>query len=487
MSAPIPAAGPTPPPAPGIRNRAALTGHGDRASRELVLDVVEGALARVDSYTRIRDLIRVDGDTLHVGERTWDLAALRNVYLVGAGKACNAMAMAVDHALGDRLTEGHAIVKIAEPTDTFGRTTVWVGGHPYPDAEGARATGRILELVDASGPGDLFIAVMSGGSSALMNMPVEGVSVDDEAEATRVLLTSGAGIRDVNAVRRHISQTNGGRLAQRITGRGAALIGIGISDAVGRPATGDIGVPVADYTATPVGPDPTTLDDARRVIDEYGLRERMPASVVAFLDAAGPEHETPTAFPDATYYLVNTLPDLAQAAVDAAEECGVPAHVLTTHLEGESRDAGTFLASLAREIQRTGRPFAAPCIVVATGETVTTIRSDEPLTGHGGPSQELVLGFALAASGIPGAVAYSMDSEGTDGTTVAAGGLTDSTTADRAARLGIGIRAALRGHGAYEALTALGDVVLTGNTGTNLCDLDVLYVPAAPTPTTGVS
>lgn len=461
-----------------VRNRDALLAVGDRASRELVLDVVEDALASVDSYTRIRALIRVDGDTLHVGHRTWDLSRTRNVYLIGAGKACNAMAMAVDHALGDRLTRGIAIVKIAEPDDVFGRTEVYVGGHPLPDEAGAAATQKIFELVDAATPDDLFIAVVSGGSSALMSAPIAPITVADEAVTTEVLLTSGLGIYEVNAVRRHISRANGGRLAERIRARGAELIGIGVSDAVGKPATGDIAEPDPAYASTPIGPDATTLADARAAIDGHGLRERLPASVTAFLDAAGPADETPKAFAENTYFVVNTLPDLAEAAAAAGAARGVDTHVLSTFLEGESRDAGTFFAAIAREIQANGRPFTAPCLIVSGGETVTHIRPGTTITGHGGPSQELALGFALAAAAVPGACVYAMDSEGTDGTSSAAGGLTDSSSAARAAAAGVDLRAHLRGHASFEALSAIDDVVVTGNTGTNLCDLNVLYVPA---------
>lgn len=218
-----------------IRNAPELSGVGDRDGRRIVLEIAERTLRDLDSYARIRSITSYRDGILTIGTRQWDLRDGRNVYLVGAGKAANAMAMAIDHTLGDRLTAGVAIVKVAEPDDRFGKTEVFVGGHPLPDHEGHRATRRVLELVDEARPGDLFLAVVSGGSSALMNCPVEGVSVEDEAAATDVLLKSGAGIFEVNAVRRHISQVNGGRLAERIAARGAELVGFGISDAVGGP------------------------------------------------------------------------------------------------------------------------------------------------------------------------------------------------------------------------------------------------------------
>lgn len=463
-----------------IRNADQLLSTGDATSRKVVLDVTERVLQRLDAYHRIRDITSLDGDLLTIGTRTWDLSGKRNVYLVGAGKACNAMAMAVEDVLGDRLTAGIAIVKVAEDTDTFTRTRVVVGGHPLPNQAGLEASRDILALVDQAGPDDLFIAVISGGSSALMNCPVDGITLSDEQVATDVMLKSGAGIYEINAVRRHISQTNGGRLAQRIAARGAELIGFGISDAIGNPPTGDIAVPYERYASTPIGPDKTTLDDARRTIVDYDLADRMPASIVSFLQHAGPELETPKAFPDNTYFLLNTVADSARYAKEAAAEVGIPAYTVTTYLEGESKDAGTFFASLAHQVQATGEPFAAPCLLISAGETTTLITDNATITGHGGPSQELTVGFALAAASVPGACMLSIDSEGTDGTTPAAGGITDSTTRDRAVGAGVDLRAALRGHASYEALVAVDDIVVTGNTGTNLCDFNLLYVPAQP-------
>ena len=192
----------------------------------------------MDAYHRIKAITRLDGDVLTIGTRSWDLSTKQNIYLVGAGKACNHMAMAIDEILGDRLTRGIAIVKIAEDSDRFNRTEVHVGGHPIPDETGHRAALEILALADQAGPDDLFIAVISGGSSALMSCPIEGITLQDEMDATDVLLKSGAGIYEINAIRRHISQTNGGRLAQRIARSGAELIGFGISDAVGNPPVG---------------------------------------------------------------------------------------------------------------------------------------------------------------------------------------------------------------------------------------------------------
>jgi glycerate 2-kinase len=461
-----------------IRNADQLLAVGDVDSRKVVLDIADRTLRRLDSYHRIRDLMRLEGDTLHIGIKSWDLSKKRNVYLFGAGKACNHMAMAVDHVLGDRLTAGIAIVKIHEPTDRFGRTEVFVGGHPLPNEEGLRASRKIIEIVDQAGPDDLFISVISGGSSALMSCPVDGLTLQDEIDTTHVLLKSGAGIYEINAVRRHISALNGGMLAKRIQDRGAELIGFGISDAVGSPATGDIAVPYAAYKSTPIGPDATTLDDARATIVNFDVADRLPRAVVDYLMTAGPDKETPKAFPDNTYFLLNTLPDSCIYAKEAAEAMGLPAVILTSFLEGEAKDAGTVMASLAREIQAYGNPVKPPCVLLSSGEVTTTILDNAVIKGHGGPGQEMTVSFAIAAAKTRGACLLSIDSEGTDGTAKVAGGITDSATFKAAEAKGLNLYQSLRDHACYEALEATGSAIFTGNTGTNLCDLNILYVPA---------
>ncbi|CAG9222946.1 Hydroxypyruvate reductase [Paraburkholderia tropica] len=461
-----------------IRNSDALLSQGDVASRRVVLEIADRTLARLDSYQRIRSIMRLEGSVLHIGTRSWDLAKKRHVYLIGAGKACNHMAMAVDHVLGDRLTRGIAIVKIHEETDRFNKTEVFVGGHPLPNEEGHRASKAIIKLVDEAGPDDLFIAVISGGSSALMSCPIDGISLQDEIDTTDVLLKSGAGIYEINAVRRHISALNGGMLAKRIQAVGAELIGFGISDAVGSPATGDIAVPYAAYKSTPIGPDMTTLDDARATIVNRNVAERLPASVVDYLMHAGPEGETPKAFPDNTYFLLNTLPDSCIYAKAVCEEMGLPAMIVSSFLEGESRDAGTLFASMAREIQTYGNPLKPPCVLLSSGEVTTHIADNSVIKGHGGPGQEMTVSFAITAAKTKGACLLSIDSEGTDGTAKVAGGITDPTSFDAAAKKGISLYQTLREHSCFEALDAIDSAIFTGNTGTNLCDLNILYVPA---------
>jgi len=258
-----------------IKNRDSVITQGDAACREPMVAVLEETLDALDSYRAIANLLRLDGSILRIGDRRWDLRKKRHVWVVGAGKAGNAMARAVEKALGQWISGGMVIVKSMEDGDRLHRIDLAVGGHPLPNRDGFLATKRILELVDAASPEDLFVGLISGGSSALMNHPVRGVALADELEVTRLLLERGARILELNAVRRHISETNGGRLAERIEKRGAEMINIVISDSVGDRPTIDPTRP-AMFFGTPVAPDRTSIQDARQVLRRYDLLTKAP-------------------------------------------------------------------------------------------------------------------------------------------------------------------------------------------------------------------
>jgi glycerate 2-kinase len=459
-----------------IRNRDELLTHGVADSRRVVLEVTERVLQRLDSYQRLKSLVRLDGDILHVGNRRWDLSVKRHVYVFSAGKAANHMAMAMDEILGKRLTKGVATVKIVEPTDHYSNTEVFVGGHPLPNHEGVRGSKRMLEIVHKAGPDDLFIFCMSGGSTALLAHPVEGITLEEKMAATDTMLKSNIRVMDINVIRGHISQMNRGRLGQRIEARGAEMIGINIWDALDWPPIDDYDEPVT-MRGTPIGPDYSTFADARRIIKENGLLGRLPKSVEDYILNGTDAQETPKSIKRATYFMLNILSDSCKYAAEAAKEMGIPHMILTTSLEGESKDAGMMHAAVAKEVQRFHRPIAPPCLIFSAGETSTRILDNREIKGHGGPSQELVAGFAIVAREVPGACMLSIDTEGTDGTTNVAGGITDSETYKQAVAAGIDLQEALRGHATYETLHKLGCTVYTGNTGTNLCDFNVLYIP----------
>ncbi len=460
-----------------IRNREQLLAQGDGAAREKVLTLMNAVLEEVDAGRRIREIMRLEGDALIIGERSWDLRKKRNIYLIGAGKACNMMAQTVCDILGERVTRGIIAVKIKEPQDRYCNTDVYEGGHPLPNAEGMVAAEEMLALIDGADKDDLFISVISGGSSALLTCPVQGITLDDEIIAQDLLLKSGAKILEINAVRRHISRTNGGRLAEKICNeKGAELISLMVGDGVGRLPTkaGKRGIPT-EFFGTPVAGDGTTIQDARNTIVNYDLAEKLPKSIVDFIYDDRRVKETPKRFDGKlTTFVLGAVPDSCEAALTAAAAMNIPVLVLSTYLEGESREAGIFLSSVIREIKHLQRPVAPPCFVVCSGETTTSIAS--PPSGMGGPSQELVLGLSLGIKDMKGVAGASIDTEGTDGTTPYAGGLVDGQTMERLSAAGQNVYDALRCHSTGNALQAIGDNIFTGNTGTNICDFNVLFI-----------
>jgi len=459
-----------------IKNYDRLISQGDVESRKVVLEILESSLEQLDSYPLIRKLLELQGSILRIGNDRWDLKEKKRIYVVGAGKACNAMARAVEDTLGDWISCGLVLVKHLEDSASLRRIELAEGGHPIPDEKGYLATKRLLKLVGEAGSEDLFIGLISGGSSALMNCPVPGITIEDEIKVTEELLKSGARILEINAVRRHISATNGGRLAQRIEARGAEMINLIISDSVGQRPTIDPSESVL-FFGTPVAPDGTTLEEARRVLEKYDLLSRIPPSILNYFKTDDPSKETPKFFSNRIRHFVIARPaDACEAAKRAAKDKGYSQLVLTTLLEGESREAGVFLAAVAKEIALNRRPIAPPCILIAGGETTTKI---DGVAGLGGPSQELALSFSLEVAGRRGVSIGAVDTDGTDGPTEIAGAIGDGTTCQRAAEKGLDVYLRLKHHDSTGILTALGDEIRTGNTGTNVCDLNVIYIGRA--------
>jgi len=458
-----------------IKNYDRLISGGDIGSRKKVLEVLEASLQRLDSYGLIRRLLHLEDSALRIGNYRWDLKPKRRIFVIGGGKACNAMARAVEETLGDWISGGLVIVKHLDESDDLRLIELVEGGHPIPNEEGFRATRRILKMVEEAGPGDLFIGLISGGSSALMNCPVPEITMEEEMKVTEELLKCGARIIEVNAVRRHISATNGGRLAQKIEAKGAEMINLIISDSVGKKPTVDPAEP-AKFFGTPVAPDTTTLEEARDIFEKYDLSSRIPRPIIEYLKTADTTRETPKSLSGFIHHFVIARPaDACEAAKEAAEKRGCAGFVLTTLLEGESREAGTFLATVAKEMALNHRPCSPPCLLIAGGETTTKI---DGRPGVGGPSQELALGFSLEVAGRKGFCIGAIDTDGTDGPTEIAGGLGDGSTVKRARKRGIDVYESLKRHDSSILLKALGDEILTGNTGTNVCDLNVIYIGA---------
>lgn len=447
-----------------IKNLDSLLSHGNEELRSIAFDIVDHALAEADPYKATRKLVSLRGDILRVGRLRIDLKKQGKIYLLGTGKATYPIAKALEEILGERIADGVIICKYGQE-GTLSRSRLFFSNHPIPDENGFSAAKQALALAKKTLPKDIVFACVTGGSSALMPYPVEGVTLDEKKQVNKLLLTCGANIVEINNVRKHLSRIKGGWLAKAVNPR-AHLINLTVSDVIGDPL---------DYITCPTVPDTSSFDDARRTLSKYDLWDKVPASVSAYIKAGGPDRETPKDLSDHHIDNFIIVPGTAacEGAARRARELKFRTMILSTMLEGESRELGGTFAAVAREILMSGRPLKPPCVIIGGGETTVRITS-EP--GQGGPNQEFALGAALWIDRIGEVVIIGQDSDGTDGPTTFAGGVVDNLTAERARQLGVDIFAALKSHDATPALVRLKDAILTGATGTNVNDLKIMLV-----------
>jgi hydroxypyruvate reductase len=437
-----------------------ITGGSQRA---WTLAVLTAALEAADPFQAIHRVMRCEGNTLWVDGRAYDLARYRRILVIGGGKAGASMARAVEDILGGRITAGWVNVKYGytAPTQTI---KIHEAGHPVPDGASVTGTQAMIDLLRDVTADDLVICLISGGGSALMTLPEEGVTLEDNQALTGALLRSGAPIQAINTVRKHLSQVKGGQLAR--LAYPATVITLILSDVVGSPL---------DVIASgPTVPDPTTFADARAIIKQYGIAREVPESIHEHLAWGVPE--TPKAgdpvFDRVQCVIVADNARAAQAAVGKAEALGFRTLLLSTYVEGEAREVAHVLSALAKEIAATGRPIPRPACLILGGETTVTVKG----RGKGGRNQELALAAALAIQGMDSVLIASLATDGSDGPTDAAGGLVDGSTVTRGEALGLSALKALQHNDAYPYLERVGDLLVTGPTNTNVNDLMAVFV-----------
>jgi glycerate 2-kinase len=392
--------------------------------------------------------------------------------VLGAGKAGGSMAAALE-ALWPRDAPMSGLVVTRYdyvPPDFLaararGTTRIEVveAAHPVPDEAGRRAAARILELAHGLNEDDLVICLMSGGASSLLALPAAGVSFAEKQAINGALLRSGAAIDEMNCVRKHLSAIKGGRLAAACAP--ARVVTLVVSDVPG-DSPSVIG-------SGPTVPDPTTCADALAVLDRYAID--VPATVRAGLESSAFETPKPgdAAFARNDVHLVATPQQSLDAAAALARSAGVEAHVLGDEIEGESREVGKVHAALARQVARRGQPFARPCVILSGGETTVTVKHKG---GRGGRATEFLLGCALALQEAPGIWVLAADTDGIDGVETNAGAVVAPDTLARARAKSVGARAHLDRNDAFSFFEALGDLVVTGPTFTNVNDFRALLV-----------
>ncbi|ADK83887.1 Hydroxypyruvate reductase [Desulfarculus baarsii DSM 2075] len=435
-----------------------------RRSRQDACKIIQAALEAADPARAVSRALRLAGDELWVGPRRFDLRAFRRIVCVGAGKAGQPMAQALEAVLGPRLAEGVVVVKDGHGGPTA-LTRILEASHPVPDQRGVTAAQAVAELLARNAAADtLVFCLLSGGGSALLPAPAPGLSLADKQEITRLLLASGADIGQINAIRKHLSALKGGNLA-RLAGA-ATVVSLIISDVVGDRL---------DVIASgPTVADESTWAHCRQALLARGVWEQAPAAVRQRIEdgLAGRIADTPKADDPALRRAFNLIVASNRQAIEAAAHTaaslGYTALILSTTIEGETKDIARMHAAIAREALEHGRPVAAPFCLLSGGETTVSLGR---ATGLGGRNQEFALAAAPDLAGLEGVLAFSLGTDGTDGPTDAAGAWADGQTMARAEALGLDQAKFLANHDAYHFFQELDDLIITGPTRTNVMDV----------------
>ncbi len=438
-------------------------------------EIWQAALQAVDPTRLVQRAVSVEPGWLRLGQHAYRRHQVRRLAVVGGGKAGRAMAEALENALGEEWLERKAVRGLINVLDEqAGQLSHIVlngsrpAGAPWPTEAGQAGAETMLRMVASLGPSDLAVCLLSGGASAMMPAPVPGVSLQSKRLATQLLSQKGANIEDLNTVRKHLSQIKGGHLAQRCTA--GSLVSLIISDVVGDR--------LEVVASGPTAPDPTTYSQALAVLVRHGILALAPPEVVNHLQrgARGELPETPKSLPPTVHNVViGSNRNAVEAASARARQLGYRVLDLGSRLEGEAREAGVWLASLALSIRHEGRPLAPPACVVVGGET--TVSAVAP-GGKGGRNQELILSGLnhLSRYGMEGILLWSAGTDGEDGPTDAAGAWVDQTVLRAAQERSLELQTFLTHSRSYDFFAAAGGHVRSGPTGTNVMDLSMVLV-----------
>lgn len=451
-----------------IKNAEGLSkGKKEERLRRLMLEIAENSLRQCDPGLLTQEYVKVEGNKLLVQNKSYDLSKGQRIFVIGAGKATFPIAKALEKSLGNRIFKGIIISKHGE-TGSLDHMELITASHPAPDENSLQGAQKIVALLQEVRADDIVIACFTGGSSSLFVSPAAIITLEEKAATSKILLTCGANIIEINNVRKHISKVKGGRLIYGLPA-GTHLINLTVSDVIGDPL---------DYITDPSVPDTSTFDDALFTLEKYKLWNKLPASVVTYLKSAPVEDRTKTAEDlkhlDMQHIILLAADAACTAAVEEVKKLGLTPLLLSSFFEGESSVLGMNFVAIARQIQLNGNPVKKPCCIIAGGETTVTI--DGGFKGEGGPNQEFALSTARELDDMEGVVILGLDTDGTDGPTSYAGGIVDSGTIKQARKLGINLETAVTTHNVSPALKELGDLVICGNTGTNVNDLKMMIV-----------
>lgn len=438
----------------------------ERKLRRDALAILRAGIDAANAGNAVRRNLRVRGHSLTAGPVNLAFRNFDRIFAIAVGKAAADMVRAIEDILGERLEGGLAVTKRGHRTCEPWRMPLIEAAHPIPDQTSLAAAERIRTLAAGLNARDLLIFAVSGGASALVSAPASPVTLADKQKTTGLLLRAGADIFELNAVRKHLSLLKGGRLAA--SAYPATIVTLLLSDVVGDRL--DI------IGSGPTAPDSSTFSDALAALNKYRLLARVPVRVREYLEggARGLHPETPKpgdpVFRQVHHVVAGSNRLALEASAKAAKKLGYRALLLASGLEGETREVAQVHAKILREAISSGNPVRPPACLLSGGETTVTVRG----AGTGGRNQEFALAAAISLAGLPNAVALSAGTDGTDGATDAAGAIASGTTIQRAARLGFDAKLHLLENDSYPFFDALGDLIRTGPTGTNVMDIHLL-------------
>ena len=436
--------------------------------RKDALAIFQEGLKAADPFAAVERTLQVKEDRITVAERSYDAGRYRRILVIGGGKAASPMARALEHRFGSRIAKGLVVTKYGHdmPLETV---QLREAAHPVPDEAGEKGARDILSLLEDATEEDLVFCLLSGGGSALLPLPAPGITLPEKQATTRELLASGATIHEINAIRKHLSAIKGGGLAKAVWP--GTLVSLILSDVIGDD--------LDTIASGPTVPDRSTFRECLEILDKYNLKERVPESVLARFrrGTRGHEAETPKAgdpvFEKTQAVIVGSAGMSLTAAREEARRRGYNTLVLSSMIEGETRDVARVHAAIGKEILKTGQPVSRPGCVISGGETTVTLRGK----GLGGRNTEFVLAAAMEIDGLPQIVVFSAGTDGTDGPTDAAGAVADGKTLARAEEQSLSAARYLADNDSYHFFEALGDLVKTGPTMTNVMDLRIVIVP----------
>ncbi len=439
------------------------------SSRRVLVEALSQALLAADPRTILRNKVKVRKSELQIGALSFKLSEFRRVLVIGGGKAAAGMALEIEQILDGWIMGGSVnIPAYTKPWPKRKKISFNPASHPVPSEDGVRGVKSMLRLVGQPSEEDLVICLISGGGSALMPLPSTGILLSDKQKTTSLLLKSGAKIDEINAVRKHLSDFKGGRLAEKLYP--ATVLSFIISDVVGDK--------LESIASGPTVPDDTTYADAYIILQERGLWRTVPSSVRKRIQKGqeGKLPETPKGssriFERVHNVLVGTNKESCEAAAEVLDKRGYHSLILSTRLQGESREVAKILAGICIGICENQLPVAPPAAVVAGGETTVTVHGK----GRGGRNQELVLSATLSIRGKPAILVSSIGTDGVDGPTDAAGAVADGDTFERSLRVQMDPDSYLRENNSYPFFEKLNDLVTTGPTGTNVNDIFIALV-----------